>query len=1173
MVKNIFLYIGLFYLKKGWVKYVMNTLDYWRNSLADADRMNPNFDKMKINTIKIELDDITTGEVPTETLEKLFGDKYKNNQVSLIEVLLCPIIAHIKKEHSKNKGSHPNILTPLWVPALLNKNGQLLVAENKVPWIPRDYLDPCLSGVFPISTLSEVDQFLTKRPFKFEKWQDYWSHTLEMFTYLTDSNLDGFEHDQYIQAEGSYIMLNEQKYGTTRSVQMLYDHIRENNPTTELLNHFASINDSPQQLAKTLGSSYKLSSQHLGQMGQQYALSLSQRESIHNWLKIENGELLALNGPPGTGKTTFLQSVISTSWIEAAINQSEPPIMVVSSSNNQPVTNVIESFAKIQEVSHPLAGRWIPQIDGYGSYLVSSSKKDKELKTHWQTVKMDSWGKKNGLLSSIENLDDVSRAAHKYLEHASLFSGIQFSKVEDVVTFLHESLVHCVVRIEQIVDCYSQLCSIEVEFNDKYPDGLDVFKKQAEEQIHISKLELKSIEELDTECYEFLNKWYFNCFSFIPIVRKIKNEKVQQFLQAKEIYNIASEDELKAYFHDTKVKYIEAISKIEGSCRLAVEDEQKLLLCRSNLDEYKNQMIGDILRYFPQNEAQKEMSSDPLELLDRTLRYEAFKLAVHYWEGRWILETRDMLNDPKFKQTKGINSQQSLWRRYAKLTPCFVTTLFMLPSFFKAWQGSDHYLYKFIDTLIIDEAGQVTPELAGASFALAKKALIVGDILQIEPIWNIPFAIDGGNLLTYGMIDKEQDAFEFGEKGISASSGSVMQVARRKTKFSISETDGGMWLVEHRRCVPDIINYCNELAYNRRLQPKRARMSSYHLPHMGYAHIPGEASRKSGSLYNEIEADAIVSWIHRNQDLLIKPYANKELNSKGIDEVVAIITPFYQQKKLILDKLVKTGLKAMANITVGTVHALQGAERPVVIFSTVYSAQFSTSLFFDAGVNMLNVAVSRAQDSFLVFGDMSIFDSEANTPSGLLARYLFASEEQEIKNVEMPLYFKTRLALPVDHIHDLEGHRIILSNSIRTANKEVHIVSPFLSSNALEADKLKVLCMEAINRGVSIVVYTDEALNKRHGFLLDHFIRAKEMLTEWGVKVVITKRVHSKALWVDNDMLIEGSFNWLSAVRRPNSQWCRYETSLIFRGDKVHEMIERIKEDLQQRTFIADKKM
>ncbi|MCZ6029192.1 hypothetical protein O5266_28935, partial [Escherichia coli] len=57
------------------------------------------------------------------------------------------------------------------------------------------------------------------------------------------------------------------------------------------------------------------------------------------------------------------------------------------------------------------------------------------------------------------------------------------------------------------------------------------------------------------------------------------------------------------------------------------------------------------------------------------------------------------------------------------------------------------YLYDFADLLIVDEAGQVLPEVAAASFALAKKALVIGDTEQIPPIWSIAPAIDGGNML------------------------------------------------------------------------------------------------------------------------------------------------------------------------------------------------------------------------------------------------------------------------------------------------------------------------------------------------------------------------------------------------------------------------------------------
>ena len=75
-------------------------------------------------------------------------------------------------------------------------------------------------------------------------------------------------------------------------------------------------------------------------------------------------------------------------------------------------------------------------------------------------------------------------------------------------------------------------------------------------------------------------------------------------------------------------------------------------------------------------------------------------------------------------------------------------------------------------------------------------------------------------------------------------------------------------------------------------------------------------------------------------------------------------------------------------MTVGTVHALQGAERPVIIFSPVYSKDADGS-FIDSSSSMLNVAVSRAKDSFLVFGDMDVFRAAPQTtPRGLLAQFL-----------------------------------------------------------------------------------------------------------------------------------------------------------------------------------------
>jgi hypothetical protein len=65
------------------------------------------------------------------------------------------------------------------------------------------------------------------------------------------------------------------------------------------------------------------------------------------------------------------------------------------------------------------------------------------------------------------------------------------------------------------------------------------------------------------------------------------------------------------------------------------------------------------------------------------------------------------------------------------------------------------------------------------------------------------------------------------------------------------------------------------------------------------------------------------------------------------------------------------GAQAIQNLVIGTVHALQGAEKPVVLFSLVQTAATNThGLMADRdGGNLMNVAVSRAQDAFVVFAD------------------------------------------------------------------------------------------------------------------------------------------------------------------------------------------------------------
>ena len=111
-----------------------------------------------------------------------------------------------------------------------------------------------------------------------------------------------------------------------------------------------------------------------------------------------------------------------------------------------------------------------------------------------------------------------------------------------------------------------------------------------------------------------------------------------------------------------------------------------------------------------------------------------------------------------------------------------------------------------------------------------------------------------------------------------------------------------------------------------------------------------------------------------------------------LQQIVGMVTPFGAQVRAIGKACREKGIavgQGENSMTVGTIHALQGAERPLIIFSPVYSKD-ADGAFMDSSPSMLNVAVSRAKDSFFVFGDMEVFkNAPKSTPRGLLAQFLF----------------------------------------------------------------------------------------------------------------------------------------------------------------------------------------
>ncbi len=182
------------------------------------------------------------------------------------------------------------------------------------------------------------------------------------------------------------------------------------------------------------------------------------------------------------------------------------------------------------------------------------------------------------------------------------------------------------------------------------------------------------------------------------------------------------------------------------------------------------------------------------------------------------------------------------------------------------------------------------PEVAGASFALGKQALVIGDQLQIEPIWSIPESIDIGNLHAAELLGKEEDAYErLCQSGRSAASGSVMQIAQRLSRYHYDpEMARGMFLYEHHRCFDEIAGLpvtrrvikANPHPQARTRRGKRLKNAAAGkgnrdgLPALGYLHVDGLCQKSSGggSRHNLYEAQTIAAWLAEHRESLQAQY-------------------------------------------------------------------------------------------------------------------------------------------------------------------------------------------------------------------------------------------------------------------------------------------------------------
>lgn len=1089
--------------------------------------------------------------------------KGNDEPLALPVVITALSVRRLKKDGAGNGWQETVAL--LCIPALLSADGHLSPQEDTLPWIPRKHLAP--TPQLAVGPLDDYDRFITQHPaLTSQDWDGLWSYACDLFSSVSGHNIGSFKIDGYECLMPWVQLIDTNSQGATKAILDGYSDLLDSaSSLPRLLKHLLS-GDNP-QVAES--QSWKKSLAHVGQMRNDFGLAESQRQSLACAMRLGDGELLAVNGPPGTGKTTLLQSIIATLWVQSLLSVSDaleavPPVILGCSTNNQAVTNILDSFDTSGSPSDPLFRRWLPApVNTYGLAFPSQTTLGKEefTSTYAYATKVGKYW--NGLPQQVENPEFVRAAEIHYLNEARHYFQQAPGSVEDVVRALHSNLKDTQKKLSNLILSVQQTeAAISAAKFSGFPQTVDAARQQEELLLLAEQQELQALTVALTDAKSRLSRKQALQARTYSAYRP-QGMKERLFFWSSSLRADRLQRAILEYRKNpTPIKWPE----LKAILKAGVQTQQSAVIQAQNqLDQAKSRhhdaikhreaALSALTRW---QSLFAELSTSPqfsqsYDILDQSLRYQMFHLAGRYWEGRWLLQMRELLTNGKNRESQAQKDVEQRFRRWAMLSPCFVSTLHNSPKVFDYFDGQRRPLYNFFDMIVVDEAGQISPELCPPTLALGKKAVIVGDIYQIEPVWSVTPGLDFANMHSYGL-----EPSKLQQKNLTCSSSSVMKLAAGATAWTQSEnaSEPGMFLSEHRRCKDPIIAFCNELVYQGQLKALAGSHGNGITPMMGYCHITHSSTIRGGSRSNEGEAQTIAHWLQTMRPDLEKKYQKK------IGEIVGIISPYRAQALAIGQALSEAGLDATSDnrISVGTVHTFQGAERPIVIFSPAvsYNTNESRRLFFDIGPNMLNVAVSRAKDSFLVFGDMRIFNPEESTPSACLARHLFMDESNEIINdyALRPLEIKSDPV--IRRINTLDGHRQVLQKAINEAQQKLLIVSPFLSILALKEDSLCDILQSAVNRGVKIVVITDPSLNRerdRQRVKLSYF-DAVHQLRECGCVVIEANRIHNKTIAVDASWIVEGSFNWLSAVRNPDHAFSRREISIAYHGGDVADHIE-----------------
>lgn len=726
---------------------------------------------------------------------------------------------------------------------------------------------------------------------------------------------------------------------------------------------------------------------------------------------LKTNDIFAINGPPGTGKTTLLKDIIANNIFNNArkISKLKNPdllftdksfsykdkdarsfklwllnedfldfITVVASSNNEAVENISrelplsinlkwdidyfnlvaqEIYGKKEAVGlfSAILGNKTNITNFFEKFWCDSKNKD-------GTIEIQSFKK---VLQDHECTVTEWQLAKKQLEHKIQEYDNIISELADLNTFFQTELI-IKQEISELESAYhntqEKIEAIEAEIKLKTQQQKNC-KDNVEEHNNSIKLKINSRPNI-LQIIIGLLKWQFPLQNWQNSINNLESERNEYVRERDKISKSLDID------NNTKSSLDKQLSLLEKKLEdLRTQNDQSESLKQKyhEIFEIEGLVLPD-LKYWEQNNDILQSKSPWLYSKIQNIRAEIFVLSNRLIKCT-ILCNKDKLKNNlsimnmmmRYGQLPEDTKQYALhvWNSFCLVVPIVSTTLASFSSLFSSLASRQ------ISCLLLDEAGQAAPHKALGAIWRSKKVIFVGDPLQIEPVETLPVEL-GEQIMKVNNIDKKYNP-------LNSTAQSFADCANKLGTY-ISGLWIGFPLIVHRRCDNPMFTISNRISYDNLM-----------LHHTRNKHSDLQ-SLFPNSLWLDIKGTfATDKWVHE-EGMLVLDIINYIIRSLNILPFLFIISPFsnvtIQMKSLLTKSMIKkphiddNARKKWIKDSVGTVHSFQGKEADMVIIILGCDADAKSKPainFATKKPNILNVALTRAKNLVFIIGNTEVW--------------------------------------------------------------------------------------------------------------------------------------------------------------------------------------------------------